>query len=252
MTEREPQAGAVFCRTRFRAFANTDGNTLGVRWKDQQGTEDLGFAHAGRSVSVALSTNFSLNTQDVVRSLEMGFLPASTFGKVFGGSFVHPKQPEFRLDFLTAKTSESDAPIFNEQPGTSLQPLPFLHYSLEEVQQVVLLSGLGPVFVTVPHPARYAVHKLLVFGERSGTYLGKARKDLDQAAALIEWYLNNTPNTLLDKESLLIGQGKGWQKRYKTGLMALANSYGQLYKRLELARVSHDPGYAGAEEGWAS
>ncbi len=242
-------AGAVLVGTHaFIAY----GNMLGVRWKDQLGTEDLDFAHAGRSVSVALPSNFSLNTQDIVHSLEMGFLPASTFGKVFGGSFVHPKQPEFRLDFLTAKTSESDAPVFNVQLGTSLQPLPFIHYSLEEVQQVVLLSSLGPVFVTVPHPARYAVHKLLVFGERSGAYVVKAKKDLDQAAALIEWYLNNNSAVLLEKESVLIGQGKGWQKRYETGLKALANTYGQLHKRLELARASFRPGDVNKDDGWAS
>lgn len=241
-------AGAVLIGTHaFIAY----GNMLGVRWKDQLGTEDLDFAHAGRSVSVALPTNFCLNTQDVVHSLEMGFLPASTFGKVFGGSFVHPKQPEFRLDFLTAKTSQSDDPVFNEQLGTSLQPLPFIHYSLEEVQQVVLLSGLGPVFVTVPHPARYAVHKLLVFGERSGVYIAKAKKDLDQAAALIEWYLNNNSAVLLEKESELIGQGKGWQKRYQIGLNALANNYSELHQRLERARTTYIPSDKAKEEGWA-
>lgn len=241
-------AGAVLVGTHaFIAY----GNMLGVRWKDQLGTEDRDFAHAGRSVSVALPTHFSLNTRDVVHSLEMGFLPASTFGKVFGGSFVHPKQPEFRLDFLTVKTSQGDDPVFNDQLGTSLQPLPFIHFSLEEVQQAVLLSGLGAVFVTVPNPARYAVHKLLVFGERSGAYLAKARKDLDQAAALIEWYLNNNPDVLLDKERLLITQGKGWQKRYETGLKALANTYGQIHQRLESARALYQPDNAKGDDGWA-
>jgi hypothetical protein len=241
-------AGAVLVGTHaFIAY----GNILGVRWKDQLGTEDPDFAHAGRSVSVALPTNFSLNTRDVVHSLEMGFLPASTFGKVFGGSFVHPKQPEFRLDFLTTKTSQGDDPVFNEQLGTSLQPLPFIQFSLEEVQQVVLLSNLGAVFVTVPHPARYAVHKLMVFGERAGAYLAKAKKDLDQAAALVEWYLNNNPDTLLARESLLIAQGKGWQKRYETGLKALANSYSKIHERLVAARASHLPDDDDADDGWA-
>lgn len=129
-------AGGVLIGTHaFIAY----GSMLGVKWIDQLGTEDLDFAHAGRSLSVALPSNFELNTQGVIQSLEAGFLPASTFGKVFGGSFIHPKQPEFRLDFLTTKTSHDDEPMLNKQLGVSMQPLPFLHFSLEEIQQAALL-----------------------------------------------------------------------------------------------------------------
>lgn len=243
-------AGAVLVGTHaFIAY----GNMLGVRWKDQLGTEDLDFAHAGRSVSVALPSNFSLNTQDVVHSLEMGFLPSSTFGKVFGGSFVHPRQAEFRLDFLTPKTSESDAPIHNEQLGTSLQPLPFIHFSLEEVEQAVLISSLGPVLVTLPHPARYAVHKLLVFGERTGAYMAKARKDLDQAAALMDWFLDNKPAVLVQKENSLLKQGKGWERRYAVGVNALANAYSGIHQRLIKARTSFkEHVHTHDKDGWAS
>lgn len=226
-------AGGVLIGTHaFIAY----GSMLGVSWADQLGTEDLDFAHAGRSMSVALPSNFQLNTQEVVQSLEMGFLPASTFEKVFGGSFVHPKQPEFRLDFLTAKTSQEDSPIFNPQLGIAMQPLPFLHFSLEEIQQAALLSALGPVLVNVPHPGRYAAHKLLVAGERQGAYQAKSSKDIDQAAALIEWFLNNKPGDYLDREQLLRSQGKGWAKRYDSGLNALANRYGALADRLSKAR----------------
>lgn len=212
------------------------GNSLGIEWKGQLGTEDSDFAHAGRSVSLALPSTFELNTNEVVRSLEMGFLPASTFGKVFGGAYVHPKQPEFRLDFLTPKTSVQDDPVYIPQLGIAMQPLAFLHYSLEEVQQAVLLSTLGPVLVSVPHPARYAAHKLLIAGERQGAYQAKASKDIDQAAALIEWYLDHKPVEYLERESLLCKQGKGWEKRYNLGIRGLANRYANLEARLEHER----------------
>lgn len=226
-------AGAVLIGTHaFIAY----GNLLGIRWKDQLGTEDLDFAHAGKSLSVALPGNFSLNTGNVIESLQMGFLPISTFGKVFGGTFVHPRQPEFRLDFLTPKTGNSDTPIINARLGTSLQPLPFLQYSLEDVRQAVLLSPLGPVLATVPHPARYAIHKLLVYGERSGMFMMKAQKDLEQSAALVQWHLQYRPHDLLAAEYDLIGRGKGWEKRYKQGLRALATNYPLIAKQWEAER----------------
>lgn len=226
-------AGAVLVGTHaFIAY----GNSLGIRWIDQAGTEDLDFAHAGRSLSLALPSNFRLDTSDVIQSLNMGFLPATTFGKVFGGSFVHPRQPEFRLDFLTPKTSQSDDPVINPQLGTALQPLQFIGFSLEDLRQAVLLSPLGPILVTVPSPARYCVHKLLVYGERTGAYTVKANKDLLQSAALAQWFLDYRPDELLRAEQDLRGRGKGWERRFSEGLRALAARYPAIAQAWDQAR----------------
>lgn len=51
--------------------------------------------------------------------------------------------------------------------------------------RLVLLVLSGPIVVNAPKPERYAVHKLLVYGERPPEMVTKAAKDLAQAVSLI-------------------------------------------------------------------
>ncbi|MET0964741.1 MAG: GSU2403 family nucleotidyltransferase fold protein [Noviherbaspirillum sp.] len=45
--------------------------------------------------------------------------------------------------------------------------------------------------VNLPAPERYAIHKLLVYGERPVSERAKSRKDLLQAASLASYFLEN-------------------------------------------------------------
>jgi hypothetical protein len=69
--------------------------------------------------------------------------------------------------------------------GASAEPLRFLDFLIHEPVRSVLLHKAG-VAVTIPAPARYAVHKLIVAVERQQQGGEKALKDISQAAALIE------------------------------------------------------------------
>jgi hypothetical protein len=64
--------------------------------------------------------------------------------------------------------------------------LPFLDYLLEDPQRSVLLSRGRVVPVAVPHPGRFALHKLAVHSLRSPADDAKRAKDLVQATALFE------------------------------------------------------------------
>ena len=66
------------------------------------------------------------------------------------------------------------APYVHPQLNITLQPLPFMEYSLEKFEQAVVFGNEGSVLVNVPSPERYALHKLLVFGERSGNFRAKS------------------------------------------------------------------------------
>lgn len=76
--------------------------------------------------------------------------------------------------------------------------------------------------VNIPHPARYALHKLLVYGERTGAFLQKSKKDLWQAAALLECLKLRRPWEVEEAWSDLLGRGRGWVARAKQGLRAVA------------------------------
>ena len=177
-------AGGVLIGTHaFLAF----GNMLGVRWGDSSRTQDVDFAHAGKQMRLhcrPTSKWMSMRRSILCRWV---FFPPRTSR---GGSvaiYLNPRDPEFQLDFLT--------PIYRhektyEHPKLkiSLQPLKFMEYLLEDVQQAALFGAEGVVVANVPHPARYALHKLLVFAERSAMRRPKASKDLRQSAALLSYF----------------------------------------------------------------
>ena len=82
--------------------------------------------------------------------------------------------------------------------------------------------------MNIPHPARYALHKLLVFGERSGSMLQKARKDLLQAAALLDYLKSVRAWDVEEAWADLIGRGRGWTTRTRQGIDALSKTAPEL------------------------
>ena len=96
---------------------------------------------------------------------------------------------------------------------------------MEAPIQLTLLAQRGPITVNAPPPEKYAVHKLLVFGERSQQMRVKASKDLDQAASLIAYLLINDEDLLLETWRSLLANGPGWRQRALEGLKALNARY---------------------------
>lgn len=126
-----------------------------------------------------------------------------------------------RLDFLTASV-RGGAPVTLAHLGLTLEPLKFMEFSLEGTVQAALLGRDGASLVNVPAPARYAVHKLIVFGERGAAMQAKAAKDIEQAAALAEWHLHNAQARVFNAAWRdACGRGSGWARRAAQGKRAL-------------------------------
>ena len=87
----------------------------------------------------------------------------------------------------------------------------------------MILSAVGAVVATVPDPARYALHKLLVHVERRKHNPAKAVKDLKQSAALIEVLSDFRRDDLVKLWRDLLARGPGWRKRARSGFAGLAN-----------------------------
>ena len=208
----------------FLAF----GNMLGVKWGGKERTQDIDFAHAGKMVSLVLPNNFEVKTDDAIRSLEMGFLPVSGLSGKTGATYLIPSEPDFRLDFLTPLHRGGDAPYPHPQLHITLQPLPFMEFSLERVEQAVLFCAEGAVLVNVPAPARFALHKLVVYGERTGAFRAKSAKDLAQAACLLSFLSDHRPETLEEALADMLARGKGWLTRLRQGARALHKAYPEL------------------------
>jgi hypothetical protein len=214
------RAGGVLVGTHaFLAYANQ----LAVKWRDSEQTSDVDLAHAGHNVSIALPATVTATPHAALTTMEQGFLPLVQYRGSAGASYRHRDEPEFQIDFLTPRTSNSEEPITIDHLDVALQPLRFMEFSLEDVQQATLFDPTGrSVVVSIPAPQRYAVHKLMVVGERTGSFRAKVSKDLAQAAALLEYFASTDPEPVVAAWRDALGRGPGWRKRAVEGRKALA------------------------------
>ena len=152
--------------------------------------------------------------------------------------YLIPQEPEFRLDFLTPLHRNATEPYVHPQLNVTLQPLPYMEFSLEQVEQTVLISTEGAVLVNVPSPERYALHKLLVHGVREGAFRAQAAKDLAQAACLLEYLGVHRPEALQAALDDMLSRGKGWVTQLRKGTRALAAAYPALPEAVKLVQAT--------------
>ena len=218
------RAGGILVGTHaFLAY----GNMLGVKWSqlDIAQTQDIDFAHPGRNISLALAADQKVDIPSAVQSLDMGFLPIGTMSGATGGAFLNPKDKAFRLDFLTTCTHEGETPYLHPALGITLQPLKFMGYSLEGVQQCPLLNQASAVLINLPKPERYALHKLIVASLREGAFSIKRGKDLHQACLLLQVLRDTHRWSVEEAWADLQERGPSWRQHAKQGLEMLETRF---------------------------
>lgn len=208
------QAGGVLVGT--HAFLAL-GNMLGVRWSDGQRTQDVDFAHAGKALTIALPADLDINAHAALESLQMGLLPIEHADGGTGATYLDPKDPEFQIDFLTPLHRGGNAPFRHPRLGIKLQPLKFMEYLLQDLQQAAVLASGGVCVANVPSPARYALHKLIVAGERPASRIAKSNKDVRQAASILTVLREQAPWQVEGAWADLLARGPGWRSRVQRG-----------------------------------
>lgn len=195
-------AGAVLVGT--HAFG-VIGNLLGMRLSGVNlRTDDLDLA----AVSLLAASGGSADAEGALERLEMGFLPVPGLDSRQPSTSFKVRGESLRVDFLTP--GKGGAPVALPRLGTSAQPLPFLDYLIEVPEKAAVLDA-GGFLVSVPSPARFALHKVLLAPERPVSQQSKAAKDLAQAAQLIEALSEARPGDLRLAHDAL--SERGWSAR---------------------------------------
>ena len=127
----------------------------------------------------------------------------------------------FVVYLLTPQLRRDDP---NPMPPAKLRagavPLQYLRWLMDGPVPAAALHGSG-IALTVPSPARFAVHKLIV-AQKRGTDRGKRQKDLMQAKSLIEALKVTDPWALTDAYEDACGQGEqGWRQPIERSLSEL-------------------------------
>ncbi len=129
-----------------------------------------------------------------------------------------------------AGSKRTTAPVVIPRFNAAATPLPFLDFILEDAQPAALVDA-GGVLVMVPSPARFALHKLLVSGDRPSAFQAKAEKDILQAGMLIDVLEDDRPGDL--RRAWQAARGRGWSQRMRSAAAVLRRRAPASYERLE-------------------
>ncbi len=181
-------------------------------------TDDIDIAQF-RPVSVAIDDHVSPKIQDALCAV----------GRFEERASLYPGQPTawreassgMSLELLTPNQGpDSDEPVELPALGVHAQPLRFLDFLIHDPAPAALLYRYG-VLVSIPRPARYALHKLIVATRRRAGLEAKAQKDIRQAGELVEALAEIMPNALEDAWSEAVGRGPVWFRALRTGARRL-------------------------------
>jgi hypothetical protein len=208
-------AGGVLVGT--NAFV-VHGNLLGIHWYSSLRTHDVDIA-ADASLGVAVP-GIKADVPSALENLEMGFLPVPGLDPTSPSTSVKVRGQSLRVDLLTSVTTARSHPVILPRFAAAAQPLRFLDYLLESPIRAAVING-GVVAVNVPDAARFALHKLIVAGERPAVMQTKREKDLSQAAQMIETLHTDRPGDLVLAWEALVVRGESWVRRVTKSVSAL-------------------------------
>ncbi len=207
------------------------GNMLGVRWEQAfLKTQDIDIAGSAKLDMTV--PELKSDIPKVLEGLQMGFLPVPSLNLKRPSTSFKVRGHPVRVDFLTpARTHREEKPVFIRRFSLSAQPLRYLDYLLEQHQPAGIIDG-GGILVNVPHPARYAFHKLLVARSRDVTSHTKAEKDLEQASQLLTVLADERPGDLALAWEALDRRGRGWSRPAVAAIRTIEKRHRAIADRL--------------------
>ncbi|HSL84717.1 MAG TPA: GSU2403 family nucleotidyltransferase fold protein [Thermoanaerobaculia bacterium] len=202
--------GAVLVGTQaFLCLANVLGAIFERR---HVRTGDVDLAHDPR-IAVAAPEEPPADVPAALRGADPAFFGVPGFDPREPSTSFSVRGRDLRVDLVTPlRGRETEEPVVLRRLGAAARPLAFLDYLLEETIQAVLLYGSG-VLVNLPHPARFALHKVWLADQRPAAMHARARKDMNQAEALLEVLLEDRPRDLREAWVAIRGKRRGQVRR---------------------------------------
>ena len=167
-----------------------------------------------KNVSVAVGDQ-TPPVLEVLRGVDKTFRAVPHIPKHNVTSYV--SKGGFRIDFLTPNEGrDTDLPQRLPAFQTDAEPLRYLDFLIHDPEPAVILHGAG-IYVLVPSPQRYAIHKLIISRRRQDGD-AKRDKDIHQSAALLEILNDKRPYELISAWNEASSRGKTWRQSLVEGL----------------------------------
>lgn len=176
------EAGAVIVGT--HAFLHI-GNMLCVQWSRGMGqTEDIDIARE-QTIAVA-SPPVETDIRETLIKADKGVLAVPALDSRQPSTRFSLRNRKLTVSLLTPMRGKpSGKPVMLKGLNAVAEPVRFLDYLIEDSQPAAVPAGAG-LLVRIPDPARFALHKLVVSQRRTPAFAAKSRKDLAQAAAVLD------------------------------------------------------------------
>lgn len=173
---------------------------------------------------------------DVLREVDKTFRAVPHINRLNVTSYV--ASGGLRVDFLTPNVGpDTDIPQHLPALQTDAEPLRFLDFLIHDPESAVVLHNAG-IYVLVPSPQRYAIHKLII-SRRRPEGAAKRDKDLRQSAALLEILAEKRPFDLKDSWNEAFERGKTWRDCLLQGLSQITPKTRDIFlKAINLTRTA--------------
>jgi hypothetical protein len=169
-----------------------------------------------KNVSVAVEDSTAAPVLDLLKEVDKTFRAVP---HVVDGRRVtsYAAKGGVRVDFLTPNEGgETGQPQRLPALKTDAQPLRFLDYLIHEPEPAAVLHDAG-IYVHVPAPARYAIHKLII-SRRRREGAAKRGKDVQQAETLLRALADARPHDLKEAWREAWERGPRWRLLLGEGL----------------------------------
>lgn len=134
----------------------------------------------------------------------------------FGGSkgYIKLQNPDLIVEFLVPERGRgTDKPFDLPNLGINAQALRFLDFLADNIIKI----KIEDMSVIVPHPAAFALHKLIIFKRR--TRSEKAEKDKEQALMILDYLIKTKAEAELRRT--FNSMPKKWQSKVLDSLKSL-------------------------------
>jgi len=153
---------------------------------------------------------------DVLKQIDESFRPVPNLHGQ-GRATTYQAKGGIRIDFLTPNEGRNtDEPQPLSALQTYAQPLRFLDFLIHESEPAVVLHNAG-IYVNVPNPVRYAIHKLII-AQRRHEGAAKTDKDMQQAQALLGFLTTKRIYELKTLWKEATNRGPTWRELLTEGL----------------------------------
>lgn len=176
------EAGAVIAG--IHAFLHI-GNMLCVQWEHfATRTKDVDIAQK-QTIAVA-SPPVNMDFRETLARADKGVFPVPALDSRQPSTRFALRNQDLIVSLLTPlRGRPSSKPVLLKGLNAAAEPVRYLDYLIEDSQPAAVPAGTG-LLIRIPSPSRFALHKLVVSQRRPVAFAAKGRKDLAQAAAVLE------------------------------------------------------------------